>query len=414
MDKRQLILYGAGCVGKALVEKLMRFKIHIECLCDADPAKRGIEYFGYVVKSIDEVKAQYKKGEYSLFVSVTPYNAGRVKNNLICQGIFDAFDFCNDSLDELIISRMPDNGKNNREKREHCISMTEKNYIQLNSELENSLKKTLLATRFSDENYMRTENGKQDFFDHLYGRLNMYRSRMIPWLESIRSIKGAKILEIGCGTGASTLALCEQGACVTAVDLDEWGLEIARKRIEIYGLKAEIIKLSAVDIKTRFYGGFDFIIYAASIEHMTYTERIQTIKAAYDMLDNGQYIIVVDTPNRLWHTDSHTSKEPFYYWLPDALAMDYAKFTSREKFNQEFGEDSEDNLLKFARWGRGVSYHEFEAAIGRGRLKAISNMDDFFDLPDSLYKKLLKINGPEHICDGFYVSTLNIALGKTI
>ena len=410
MTEKKLILYGAGKIGKRIVEKMNFFKIPVMCLCDADPLKKGMYISSVVVKNIDEVKAQYKKGEFTIFISIGSRNSLEVKNELISQGIFDDSDFYDGCIEKLIIDRLPD-----KEKRGNCeyyISAVEKNFLQLDNKLEDTLKEFLLETRFSNEEYMSTEEGKNDFLDHLYRRLDYFRKRTIPWLESIRPIKNSKILEIGCGTGALTVPLCEQGARVTAIDLDEQAMKITGKRLSIYGLSAEIVKLSAVDIKTRFHGGFDFIIYSASMEHMTYTERIQTIKAAYEMLDDSQYIIIIETPNRLWHTDGHTSLEPFFHWLPDELAMDYAKFTSRNRFNQGFDKNSADDILSFARWGRGVSYHEFEVAVGRGNLKSISSMNDFFGVPDDYFKTLLKINGPHHIDDGFYEAVLDIALIK--
>jgi len=415
MDKKLLILYGAGEYGEALINKCNKLNIHVECLCDADLKKKGLCISGIVVKSIDEVKSQYKKGEYCIFVSMKPTNAMAVKSELVSQNVFDSSDFCvEDTFDKLIVGRLSKKAKNNKEKRELCVSSTEKNIILLNNEQEDALKEVLLKTKFSDKDYMDTEYGKKGFLDHLYNRLNDFRRSFIPWLESIRPIKNSKILEIGCGTGSTTIALCEQGANVYAIDVDEQGLEITKKRLDIYGLCAEVEKVSSVDIKTKTHGDFDFIIYSASMEHMTYTERIQTIKAAYDMISDNQYIVLVDVPNRLWHTDSHTSLEPFYDWLPDALAMDYAKYTEREIFNHGFDKDSGDELIRLYRWGRGVSYHEFEVAVGCGKLCVVSDMYDFFDVPYDLYKLCLKINGPSHIDDGFYSRALNIVLKKKV
>ena len=60
---------------------------------------------------------------------------------------------------------------------------------------------------------------ERDIHAHLLGRLTINRERVVPWLDSLQSLKGSRILEIGCGTGASTVALLEQGARVTAIDV---------------------------------------------------------------------------------------------------------------------------------------------------------------------------------------------------
>lgn len=46
-----------------------------------------------------------------------------------------------------------------------------------------------------------------------------FRYRYLPWMMAVMPINGARVLEIGAGTGASTVALAERGASVTSIDL---------------------------------------------------------------------------------------------------------------------------------------------------------------------------------------------------
>src|SRR5258706_9280042 len=71
------------------------------------------------------------------------------------------------------------------------------------------------------EGYLETERGRNDLENHLFRRLDGDRNTVIPWLDAARPLQNASILEIGCGTGCSTVALCEQGAKVVAIDVDE-------------------------------------------------------------------------------------------------------------------------------------------------------------------------------------------------
>jgi S-adenosylmethionine-dependent methyltransferase len=93
--------------------------------------------------------------------------------------------------------------------------------------------------------------------------------------------------------------------------------------------------------------------------------------------------------------------------------MDYAKFTARELFNSAFDSRAEDALINLARWGRGVSFHEFVIALGSmEKVKVVSAMQSFLGERKRLYEYFLKHKGPGGIHEGFYKEYLYIALKK--
>ncbi len=51
---------------------------------------------------------------------------------------------------------------------------------------------------------------------------------------------GKKVLEIGCGCGTDLLQFARAGAEVYGIDLSKHSVELARKRFNLYGLKAEV------------------------------------------------------------------------------------------------------------------------------------------------------------------------------
>ena len=71
------------------------------------------------------------------------------------------------------------------------------------------------------------EEYQKDLEDHAYRRLERDRKFTVPWLNSVKPLRGARILEIGCGTGSSSLALAEQGATLVGIDIDEDALRAA-------------------------------------------------------------------------------------------------------------------------------------------------------------------------------------------
>src|SRR3954453_1804311 len=89
---------------------------------------------------------------------------------------------------------------------------------------------SLLQNYFTDGEYLASEAGRNDLASHLEARLKSNRERVIPWIETFLSLPQTQVLEIGCGTGASTLALAERGANVTAIDILPNSIEVAKDR----------------------------------------------------------------------------------------------------------------------------------------------------------------------------------------
>ena len=240
------------------------------------------------------------------------------------------------------------------------------------------------------ENKIGLESIDKDFFDSLDDRLAGHRKQIIPWLDSVKSLKGLRILEVGCGNGSSTVAFAEQGAIVTAIDVDDSLLSDAKIRCELYELDVNFHLMNATDVN-RILGDetFDIVIFMASLEHMTLKERLQSMKGAYELLPKGGLWCIVGTPNRLHFLDSHTSHLPFFHWLPDELAIEYSQFSSRKEYRQEMMDidDKQERKLQFYRWGRGVSFHEIEITLGPlDQLKIVSNKAEFLRNKNWLYK----------------------------
>jgi len=269
--------------------------------------------------------------------------------------------------------------------------------------------------------YLETEQGQCDLASHLTNRLQNARSQIVPWLESVINLNGARVLEIGCGTGSSLVALAERGAKIIGVDLDEGSLQVARKRCALHSVIAELHAVNATDVAEFFADkAFDLIIFYASLEHMTYEERLHAIAETWAMLRPGQFWCVIETPNRLWHTDTHTFRLPFYHWLPDELAFKYARFSERTNFRECYDEMTDERKLHFSRRGRGVSFHELHVALGgRDAFEVVSYKNEFLgrlgwlgkDALSDRYVTLLRELAPD-THEAFLQEYLDIILRK--
>jgi S-adenosylmethionine-dependent methyltransferase len=288
----------------------------------------------------------------------------------------------------------------------------------------NEIKDCLLENYFIG--WRSVEEYSKDTFiheleDHLFRRLESDRKRIIPWLNDSMSLSGISILEIGCGTGSSTVALAEQGANVVAIDIDEGAIRVAKKRCSTYKVKAELSILNATDINNIYSGQrFDLIIFFASLEHMTIHERICAIKSAWDLLDKNGMLAIVETPNRLWYFDEHTSMLPFYHWLPDDLALLYSCKSESENFKNLYNNTTAENIENFLRRGRGMSFHEIELAIKSVNvLKIINCLSEyenkifkiFIPKNDRKFKYILKSIFP-NIYHGFFDKNLYLIIQK--
>jgi hypothetical protein len=169
---------------------------------------------------------------------------------------------------------------------------------------------------------------------------------------------------------------------------------------------------------------FHFVIFYATLEHMIHRERILALRSAWDLLLKGGLLCIVETPNRLWYTDDHTSLLPFFHWLPDDLAFDYSRFSSRPHYSDLYNDyDDERQRLHFLRRGRGASFHELALAIAPAeRLNVYSTLAIHLrgrgvqppPIPSQAdrYQQLLQEIYPS-IHSGFFERNLDLILLKT-
>lgn len=232
--------------------------------------------------------------------------------------------------------------------------------------------------------YLRSQEFARDLNDHVCVRFDLCRRHVIPWLGRVCELSGAAVVEIGCGTGSSTAALASRVAHIQAYDISPASVEAARRRLGIMGLTdratcycvepQRLLATMAAQAPRRSVGGqpdrptADIVLIYAVLEHQTVPERLETLSACWDLLRPGGMLVVADTPNRLTYWDAHTSELPFFHMLPDSVALPYASRSPRAGLRESIadvlpkGEARAAEVL--ARWGRGVSYHEFELALG--------------------------------------------------
>lgn len=247
------------------------------------------------------------------------------------------------------------------------------NYI-VSLDKQHLIKEALLKTYFKDKDdeFLNSEYGKLDIEANVNDRYLRSLNHIVPWVHNKVSLKGKNLIEIGCGTGSSTAAFSQFVNSITAYDIDEKSIHAAQKRIDVLGIDNVTFQLVTPDdligkiTADHRKNSADIILLFAVLEHMTIHERHEAIKTSWDLLADDGVLVVVETPNLLQYFDAHTSVLPFFHLLQSELCALYAQKSPRDGFNDNFLDESDpiDTDLKMTRWGRGVSYHDFELTIG--------------------------------------------------
>jgi 2-polyprenyl-3-methyl-5-hydroxy-6-metoxy-1,4-benzoquinol methylase len=194
---------------------------------------------------------------------------------------------------------------------------------------------------------------------------------LIPWIEQSVPLTGKTVLEYGCGNAAVGCAFAERAERLIGVDIDSDAIEAARTAVRDRDLDNVELELhpveSILDAVARRRGEVDVFLCYAVLEHLTVSERLELLRLARQVVRPEGAIVVCETPNRLIYFDHHTAQIPFQHLLPDELAVDYASRSARPDFRAAIesavARGPSAALEAIARWGRGVSFHEFELAF---------------------------------------------------
>jgi 2-polyprenyl-3-methyl-5-hydroxy-6-metoxy-1,4-benzoquinol methylase len=245
--------------------------------------------------------------------------------------------------------------------------------VALTDDQKRHLRGAMLETYFLgwDAEHMASAAGESDILDIVHRRYDSCVRHIVPWIERHGPLAGKTVVEIGCGSGSSTSAMAHFAGLVDGYDILPASVEAARRRAEILGQTN--IRLHALppneimpSARREHVQGAEVVLLYAVLEHQTVPERLETLRDCWNLLREGGLLVVVETPNRLTYFDGHTSRLPFFSMLPDEVALRYASRSPRPEFikSMDQARAAPNPHEALARWGRGVSYHEFELALG--------------------------------------------------
>jgi 2-polyprenyl-3-methyl-5-hydroxy-6-metoxy-1,4-benzoquinol methylase len=119
--------------------------------------------------------------------------------------------------------------------------------------------------------------GSRQYFNDVETRKFFVEPHIVDFAD-FPSVKGKKVLEIGCGLGTAAINFVRAGAKkVTAVDVSEQSLEMAKQQADIYGVsdRMEFILANAEELsKTVPIDHYDLIFSFGVIHHTPHPDRV--------------------------------------------------------------------------------------------------------------------------------------------
>lgn len=127
-------------------------------------------------------------------------------------------------------------------------------------------------------------------YDEFEGRSAFFASLLEELLALASVPTGSRVLDVGCGTGASTEKLLEiaaDGGEVTGIDLSEGMLEVARRRA---GGRARFLAMDGCDYSRELDGSFDAVVYNAVLFMLP--DAAASLDCALEVLAPGGILLV--------------------------------------------------------------------------------------------------------------------------
>ena len=106
-----------------------------------------------------------------------------------------------------------------------------------------------------------------------YAEFAKDRGRLVSEiLNSFRSLKGLKVLDVGFGEGGTSLALAQGGAHVTSIDFNQKRVEKFRQRVPHihFDLSIEVGNAQSLNLPNE---SFDFVLLQDVLEHLPKPEK---------------------------------------------------------------------------------------------------------------------------------------------
>jgi cyclopropane fatty-acyl-phospholipid synthase-like methyltransferase len=137
----------------------------------------------------------------------------------------------------------------------------------------------------------------REMFDQKGAWDNWYRSNPTVWKGSPFPLpdlsEGARVLDVGCGTGNTMIQALEMGYETVGIDISDHAVERSRDRISARGFDAELITGDTLD-ETLDIGKFDCVLVHHVLDNMVLVDREKMVSRVKDLLVEGGIVSFQD------------------------------------------------------------------------------------------------------------------------
>jgi SAM-dependent methyltransferase len=144
--------------------------------------------------------------------------------------------------------------------------------------------------------------------------------------------RGRRVLDFGCGSGASTFCIGEMfpETEVVGVELNPANVELARRVLAVrHCPNVQFVVSTDPNSLPSQIGTFDFVMLSAVYEHLLPGERRRVMPMIWSCMNYGGVLFVNQTPYRYFPYEHHSTGLWFINYLPDMLSLFLARNFSK-------------------------------------------------------------------------------------
>jgi SAM-dependent methyltransferase len=143
--------------------------------------------------------------------------------------------------------------------------------------------------------------------------------------------RGKRLLDFGCGSGASTLCMAAMfpDTEIVGVELKAGSVELARQILAVrHFSNVRFLISSDPNSLPPGIGSFDFVMLSAVYEHLLPEERRRVMPLIWSSMNYGGVLFVNQTPYRYFPYEQHSTGLWFINYLPDWASLLLARHLS--------------------------------------------------------------------------------------